>query len=287
MRFRDDATLDSGQVSDRRGVGRGVAVGGGGAIGLIVLLFTLFTGGDARQALDLTNNGVRQNGATPSDLAATCRTGADANQRSDCRIVAVVNSVQDFWAKELPSYEKAPTVFFSGSVTTGCGRATAAVGPFYCSADATVYIDLAFYDDLRNQFGAQGGAFAEAYVIAHEYGHHVEDLTGTLARAHTDRSTGPLSGGVRVELQADCLAGRWAGGALATGFIAELTEADIRDGLDAAAAVGDDRIQAKLQGQVRPESFTHGSAASRQKWFLRGYRSTGAADCDTFATNDL
>ena len=171
--------------------------------------------------------------------------------------MAVVNSVQAFWEDTLPGYDNATTVFYEGQVQTGCGVGTSDVGPFYCSADQKVYIDLGFYDELRDRFGAQGGPFAEAYVIGHEYGHHVENIRGVLSRARSEE-TGPQSPGVRVELQADCLAGMWAKGAVDTGFIEELTEQDIADGLDAAASIGDDRIQEKVQGQVSPEKFTHG-----------------------------
>lgn len=275
MRFRRDAGLDPSQISDRRGGAGALAVGGGGLIGVVVLVFNLLTGGE----VDLADPPL---GRLDSDLSATCRTGDDANQRDDCRIVAVVNSVQAYWEKALPGYRPAKTVFFSGATTTGCGRATSAVGPFYCPADSRIYIDLGFYDDLRSRFGAKGGPFAEAYVIAHEYGHHVENLRGVLERARS-RETGPQSPGVRVELQADCLAGMWARGAVATGFIEELTEADIQDGLDAAAAIGDDRIQEQSQGQVSPESWTHGSSAQRQRWFMTGYRNGDLAGCDTFA----
>jgi predicted metalloprotease len=275
MRFRRDTGLDIGQVSDRRGMGP-AAIGGGGLIGVIVLVFSLLNGGGGD--ISSLNFGTGSN----SDLSETCRTGEDANQRDDCRIVAVVNSVQEFWGKTLPGYREATTVFFDGQVSTGCGTASSAVGPFYCPGDEQIYIDLGFYDDLRTRFGAQGGPFAEAYVIAHEYGHHVEHLRGVLERAQS-RDTGPQSPGVRVELMADCLAGMWARGAVATGFVEELTEADIRDGLDAAAAIGDDRIQEQAQGQVNPESWTHGSAEQRQRWFRTGYASDDIAGCDTFA----
>ena len=253
-----------------------MAVGGGGIIGLIVLVFSLLNGGDGTSVPDSSVGNLK------SDLSATCRTGEDANQRDDCRIVAVVNSVQAYWEERQPNYQEATTVFFSGSTNTGCGAASSSIGPFYCPTDQRIYIDLGFYQDLRNRFGAQGGPFAEAYVIAHEYGHHVENLRGVLARARS-RDTGPQSAAVRVELQADCMAGMWARGAVDTGFIEELTDADIADGLNAAAAIGDDRIQEQAQGQVSPESWTHGSSEQRQKWFLIGYRSTETFPCDTFA----
>lgn len=241
------------------------------------LLLQLLGGGGGSSGLALDDPGT--------DLSAECRTGADANQADDCRIVGVVNSVQAFWSENLDGYRPADTVFFTGSTQTGCGPATSAVGPFYCPPDQHVYIDLGFYDDLRSRFGASGGPMAEAYVIAHEYGHHVENLLGLLETGGSD--TGPTSDAVRVELMADCLAGLWAEGAVRTGFIEELTDADIRDGLDAAAAVGDDRIQQASQGRVQPESWTHGSSDMRQRWFLTGYRQGRLDDCDTFHTSKL
>jgi uncharacterized protein len=293
MRFRRGATLDTGQVEDvrgRRATPGGLALGGGGLgiVGVLIVLaiYLLGGGGGLGQLGQLDDQAIGQGGGTPSSLPQDCRTGEDANTRDDCRIVAVVNSVQKFWTgvfdRSNRQYTPAKTVFFTDSVQTGCGYATSAVGPFYCPADKLVYIDLGFFDDIQDQLGVEITPFVQAYVIAHEYGHHVQDLLGVLEAIRGDRQ-GPESKAVRSELQADCYAGVWARNAVATGLIEEITQADINSGLDAAAAIGDDRIQEKTQGQVNPETWTHGSSEQRRRWFSRGYDAGKPAACDTFS----
>mgnify|MGYP002378938281 CR=1 FL=1 len=237
-------------------------------------------------------------GCASSGSAGDAQTGADANENTVCRIVGTVNSVQDYWVDALPQdinrqYRQAQTVIYSGATQSPCGTASNRTGPFYCPSDERIYIDASFFDELESRFGADGGNLAQMYVVAHEYGHHVENILGILAKGQ-DRRTGPLSGGVRIELMADCFAGVWAHHAAETQdadgntLIAPLTEADIASALSAAAAVGDDHIQAELGGgRVDQDTWTHGSSESRQRWFSTGYESGNLNSCDTFATNDL
>jgi predicted metalloprotease len=312
MQFDDGAQLDTSQISDTRAGGGGglggVALGGGGlgVLGLLVVVLLNVLGGGGGSGGGLPGGlgslaGVGGGGAPAqvdnSQLSSACRTGKDANTNSDCALVASIDSVQAFWTAELPHlgsrYTEADTVFFRGQTNTGCGAADAGVGPFYCPTDKLVYIDLSFFDQLRSQFGATGGTFVNAYVLAHEYGHHVQDLLGTSAKVDHTRS-GPTSDSVRLELQADCYAGVWAQHATtvpsANGrpFIRNLTQDDISAALDTAGRIGDDWIQSHLGGGgIDRSRFTHGSSAQRQKWFGAGYESGDPANCDTFSVRTL
>ncbi|MDN5797282.1 MAG: neutral zinc metallopeptidase, partial [Intrasporangium sp.] len=284
----------------------GVPGGGRGGGGLILLVIMLIFGGKAllggggvgdtsatsgMPSLQLERSEVAAGGDVSNSSFSQCKTGADANKDDVCLVIATVNSVQDYWSKQLPkynlNYQPATTVIFSGSTRSGCGTANAAVGPFYCPLDNKVYIDAAFFSELQNRFGADGGALAKEYVIAHEYGHHIQNLLGILGSAQQDPQ-GANSGAVRIELMADCLAGTWVNHATTTTdkhgvtFMKPITDRDIESALSAAAAVGDDRIQKTARGRVNPEQWTHGSAQARQNWFMQGYRTGDLNQCNTF-----
>ncbi|GAB2758017.1 neutral zinc metallopeptidase [Nocardioides salsibiostraticola] len=312
VRFNPKAKLNTGRVTDAgRGAGRGQSTGGRsrgglpipggskGGIGTIVVVLIVFaisqfagvdipgTGGSPSSGLDATR-------LNDTGRYSSCQTGADANKSADCARVAVENSLADFWSDELGSDFRVADrlVTFTGSVSTACGAATSEVGPFYCPGDERIYLDSGFFDEvLEKQLGGPDGGFVEAYVLAHEYGHHISNITGQFGKVRTQQ--GPQSDAVRLELQADCYAGMWARAATRTEdedgnvLYTELNQEDIDLALQAAASVGDDRIQQKTTGQVREETFSHGSADQRQKWFSVGFDQGSFDACDTFAASKV
>ena len=289
MKYNEGANLDPSQVGGGGGRGSGGKIAIGGGAGVVVLILALLLGVNPGDLLGTGSDPGAGTGSSqaPATPFAQCTRGSDIGQDRNCRFVAYTNSIQSYWGGAVQGYQVIKVTTFTGQISTACGTATAEVGPFYCSGDTSVYLDLGFFDELTTKLGARGGDAAEAYVLAHEFGHRVQDLEGTLQRVQGGSGgTGPTSSGVRLELQADCYAGVWFNHATndPQSPISEVTQADLDDALDAAAAVGDDRIQKKMQGQVNPESWTHGSAANRQKWLTTGFTSGDPNACDTFAS---
>ncbi|MFC5280305.1 neutral zinc metallopeptidase [Arcanobacterium canis] len=290
MSFNDNITLDTSGV--RSGGGhRGAAIGGGlGGFGLVAaVLFFLVTGQFPNLGSQVS---APVNQSETRDIAAECRTGADANNSDRCRMVAGKNSLDEFWKAQL-AHEAglryhAPTLnLYSGQVATACGTGSNQVGPFYCPGDQTIYIDTTFFHQLK-QFGAQNTSLAQLYILAHEWGHHIQNHTGDLQKIDHN-SSGPTSSMVRSELQADCLAGVWMHHAATvkdpdTGvtFMKEPTPQQIRSALDAAAAVGDDRIYESAGMNANPDNFSHGSSAKRSEWLQRGLTKGTLAACNTW-----
>ncbi|WP_238154592.1 KPN_02809 family neutral zinc metallopeptidase [Ornithinimicrobium sufpigmenti] len=256
-----------------------MAVGGGVGALLLAVIVLLF-GGDPGDVLGGGGQQQVSTNAQEVDLAQ-CRTGADANEFVDCRMKGGMASLENYWTRASPDTPPATAILFTGQVDTQCGAASSAVGPFYCPLDRQIYLDTSFFNQLQGQLGARGGSLGELYVLGHEYGHHIQNYTGALQASQQSRS-GPESGAVRVELQADCFAGAWLG-EVSRGQDALLeppTEEQIRSALSAAAAVGDDSIQERVQGQVTPHTWTHGSSEQRTGWFMRGYQSADPNQCD-------
>lgn len=284
MQYNKNAKLDSSQMGS--GGGRGGVVALGGGAGIIVMILALVFGFDPGAIMGSTTGAP-----SGENEYAACKTGADIEANRECRYVAYTNSIQDYWSKAFSGYRMTKTQIFTGSIPTGCGTATSAVGPFYCPADKTVYLDTGFFDQmLEGRLGAAGGDAAEAYVIAHEYGHHISNLTGVLAQVQSaGQQTGPTSPQVRLELQADCYAGVWLANATndPESPIAAITQDDLNRAVDAAIAVGDDRIQEATTGRVDRESWTHGSSAQRKRWMAIGFNSGDPNQCDTFAVGAL
>lgn len=298
MTFNEGTRLDPNRVQ-RRGAGgsRGGVAIGGGIGGIVIVILALIFGIDP-SALNLDPRTQGLGGAAGAlddtvqqDFAASCTTGADANADADCRVLAVIESLDAYWADALPvagfRHELPGVVIFDGATSSACGTASSATGPFYCPPDQTLYVDTTFFSSLT-EFGFERGNLAEAYVIAHEYGHHVQNEVGVFDIA--DRSgTGPTSDSVRVELMADCLAGVWVGHAASTPdpdtgvpFLEPITQDQVDNALLAAASVGDDRIQETVQGEANPHTFTHGTSAQRTQAFTTGYTNGTVASCDAF-----
>jgi len=272
----------SDNMEDRRGVSGGKIVAGGGIIGLIVLVVNMFMGGDNSALINEITNQVQQ--GSPQE---TVELSARDKEMGEF-VATVLADTEDVWSKIFAekgmTYENPKLVLFRDGVQTACGGASSASGPFYCPSDHKVYMDLAFFDELQSRFGAKGGDFAIAYVIAHEIGHHVQTLLGTSDKVRklqedTDQA-GANKLSVGLELQADFYAGVWAHYDQKMNNILE--EGDIEEALSAANAVGDDAIQKKAQGHIVPDSFTHGTSAQRMYWFKKGFESGNIQEGDTF-----
>jgi predicted metalloprotease len=303
MELNENAQVDTSQIDDRRGSGGGgggglgipIPGGGGrgGIIGIIIaVLAALIGGGFGLNAMNGGGDGSAQGDNTSLEQKCSAQ---DALKQLDCRNTLYVNSIQAYWTAALPEvfgqqYKPSKTVFFSQGVNTGCGQADSGVGPFYCPADDLVYIDLTFYKLLADQLGAEG-EFAQPYVLAHEYGHHIQDLLGTEAQMRRQQQRDPNNANalsVKLELQADCYAGVWAKNATGTAdakgqkIFKSITEQDIQQAIDTAEKIGDDAIQKRAGRPVNPDEFTHGTSEQRQQWFTKGYSTGDPKACDTF-----
>ena len=274
----------SGNVTDKRGMGGG-AMAGGGIGAVVIALIVMFMGGDPGTVLQQAPVEQAPPGSTP---------GAPPSDSLGLFVDRTLASTEDVWNQVYPAatgqqYREPELVLFSGAERTACGMGQSAMGPFYCPLDQQVYIDLSFYEELESRLGA-GGDFAQAYVIAHEVGHHVQNLMGTSDEVHNAQQRLSKSEGnkmsVRLELQADCYAGLWGYHATRSGGVI-LDPGDIDEALNAASAIGDDRLQKQSQGRVVPESFTHGTSEQRARWFRRGFETGDMRQCDTFNTAQL
>ncbi len=294
MEFRDSARIDTSDVQRGGGSGRrsgGRMAIGGGVGGVVVLVLVLLFG----NSLGINVEDVLGSGDTGQDTQTTqsditCKDGKDIKANPECRWNAYTAAIERYWSSAVEGYQKAPTRIFSGEIATACGTGTSEMGPFYCPGDTTVYVDTQFTEQLLESLGAQGGYAAEAYVVAHEYGHHISQLTGQMAKSRAGgNDTGPTSNQVRLELQADCYAGVFFANTVKDqeSPIESVTKDDLNRVVDAAAAVGDDHIQQRGGGRVVPESWTHGSSEMRQRWVTKGFETGDPNVCDTFSTDDL
>lgn len=284
MTFNPDADISGHRT---RRPGRTAAIAGGGGVGLLAIIALLagplfgidlsgLVGGGA------TGGGTQESGST----VLACESGADANAQDECRMAGAQVMLDDYWAQHVEGYTPPQLYVFQGQTSTQCGTASNSVGPFYCPPEQGVYIDPAFFQIMREQFGASADDLAQLYIVGHEWGHHIQSITGTMD-AYPNNGTGPDSNSVRTELQADCYAGAWLADAAmleddeGVAYLEKPTDAQIEDALNAAFTVGDDHIQ-EQSGFNNPESWTHGSSEQRQRWFGTGFQ-YGLGGCDTFA----
>lgn len=286
MTFNPNADI-SGNTTRRRGRGAAIAGGGVGVLGLLALLIGPMLGVDLTGLVGGAPGGQNPPGASEENTLAECDTGQDANTNDDCRMAGAEVVLNTYWEKHVDGYVAPTLTVVDGQTPTQCGTASNAVGPFYCPPEQGVYIDPDFFQIMRQQFGASAGELAQLYIVGHEWGHHIQNITGTM-QAHPSKASGPTSDGVRIELQADCYAGAWLGDLASLKdsngerFIQTPTEAQLADAVNAAYTVGDDHIQQQSGGFVSPEQFTHGTSEQRQAWFANGYKN-GLGVCDTFA----
>lgn len=286
MTFNPDADI-SGHKTRRPGRTAAIAgVGGVGVLGIIALIAGPLLGIDLSAFVGGGTQGGGTSSTSDQGTVLACETGEDANTQDDCRMAGAQVLLDDYWAGHVDGYVAPQLYVFNGQTQSACGTASNSVGPFYCPSDQSVYIDPDFFQIMRQQFEASAGDLAQLYIVGHEWGHHIQNITGVMS-AHPGRETGPGSDGVRIELQADCYAGAWLADAASqtdangNAYLFTPTEAQLNDALNAALVVGDDHIQ-EMSGFSNPESFTHGSSENRQYWFANGYQN-GLSVCDAFA----
>lgn len=288
MTFNDNARINTQRTQKRSGGKTGAALGGGGLVVVLGLwLISSLTGINLMPFADVAQQGVNQmtggSGQT-SGVLENCATGEDANADDECRMAGAADAIDQYWTTQVSNYRPPTLYLFDGATSSQCGTASAQTGPFYCPPEEGIYMDTDFFATLSSQYGASTGSLAQMYVLAHEWGHHISNLIGTI---NVDRSTGADSGSVRLELQADCFAGAWMRDATSatdeqgTSLLKPFTAEELRDAMSAAAAVGDDHIMETAGVNVNPDSFSHGTSEQRQRWLATGY-DQGPTACDTF-----
>ena len=281
MTFKPDVTVDDERV--KTSGNRGLVIGGSSIGALILAGILWYLGVDPSQLQDVLGTGDASTSQSASGLAH-CKTGEAANKYAECRVDFTARSLDKVWGQQLPEqanlqYKRPAVMVFTNSTRSGCGVASSATGPFYCPTDQTAYFDVSFFDQLKN-YGATNTPFAQEYIVAHEFGHHIQKLQNTLGMSNYNEP-GPESNAVKIELQADCYAGVWAYYADKgdNALLQPITEEQLAGAINAARAVGDDNIQQRSGGEVRPDTFTHGTSEQRQEAFLAGYHTGQMSSC--------